>query len=143
MARSGSCLCGAVSYKVTSEIENTGACHCSMCRKWSGGVFFGVKVPRDGVKITGKDRLAIYTSSPWAERAFCATCGSNIYYRVTAEGPMKGEYHIGLGTLDDVDGIVFDGELFIDLKPDAYVFAGEGRTQLTEAQVMALFAGDS
>ncbi|WP_299722082.1 GFA family protein [uncultured Tateyamaria sp.] len=142
MARTGSCICGAVSYTVTSDIDKTGACHCSMCRKWSGGVYFGVKVPSDGMEITGKDRLGIYASSPWAERAFCATCGSSMYYRVTAEGPMQGEYHIGLGTLDDVSGIDFDGELFIDLKPDAYEFAGEGRTQLTDAQVMAMFSGE-
>ncbi len=142
MARTGSCMCGAVSFTVTAGLTRTNACHCEMCRKWSGGVFFGTVVPPDGIKITGEERLSIYPSSPWAERAFCATCGSSVFYRVTAEGPMQGDYHIALGTLDDVTGIAFDTEYFIDLKPAVYGFADEGRNQLTEAQVIALFSGE-
>jgi len=49
MASTGSCMCGAVSFPVTAQITQTNACHCNMCRKWSGGVFFGVVVPKDGI----------------------------------------------------------------------------------------------
>lgn len=142
MPHTGSCVCGAVSFEISTEVSKTTACHCSMCRKWSGGVFFGVVVPADGMILKGDDKLSVYTSSEWAERAFCATCGSSLFYRVTAEGPMHGEYHIGLGTLDDPRGIEFETEYFIDLKPDAYGFAGTGRVQMTEAQVLALFSGE-
>jgi len=134
-------MCGAVSYTVTTPIKDAGACHCGMCRKWSGGVFMSVAVPGDGLEIAGKDHLATYTSSPWAERAFCKACGSNLFYRVTAEGPFQGNIHLGFGTLDDVSGIPFTGELYIDLKPGAYSFAGEGRRQMTEAQVIEMFLG--
>ncbi len=143
MSHSGACLCGAVSYEITSEVKETGACHCAMCRKWSGGVYLAVAVPKDGMKITGEDQIGIYISSPWAERAFCKTCGSSLFYRVTAEGPMQGEMHVGFGTLSDVSNIPFTGELYIDLKPEAYSFAGEGRHQMTDAEVTAMFAGEA
>jgi len=102
-----------------------------------------VAVPKDGMDITGEDQVGIYPSSPWAERAFCKSCGSSLFYRVTAEGPMQGEMHVGFGTLSDVSGIPFTGELYIDLKPEAYSFAGEGRHQMTEAEVTAMFAGET
>jgi len=141
MARHGSCVCGAVSFTIASDIKETGACHCGMCRKWSGGVFMGIAVPPDGMALEGAENLTVYASSPWAERVFCKTCGSSLFYRVTAEGPMQGEMHVGLGTLSDVSGIPFTGELYIDLKPESYSFAGEGRHQMTEAQVIEMFSG--
>ena len=140
MSHTGSCVCGAVKFTITTPVTETGACHCSMCRKWSGGVYLAVAVPPDGMEIEGEENLTVYTSSPWAERAFCKICGGNVFYRVTAPGPMQGDMHVGLGALDDANGIALTGELFIDLKPDAYSFAGEGRKQMTEAEVMAMFA---
>ena len=32
----GSCLCGAVSFNVSTELQPPDACHCTTCRKWSG-----------------------------------------------------------------------------------------------------------
>ena len=142
MAHTGSCMCGAVSFRITTPITETGACHCSMCRKWTGGVYLSVEVPADGMEITGQEHLHVFTSSPWAERASCKTCGGNLWYRVTADGPYKDQYHVGLGTLDDTSGIPFTGELFIDLKPEPYTFeGGENRKQMTETEVMAMFGG--
>lgn len=141
MSHSGACLCGAVSFEITSKLKEVGACHCAMCRKWSGGVYMAVTVPKGAMEISGAENIALYTSSPWAERAFCKACGSNLFYRVTAEGPYQGEYHVGFGSLADASGVPFTGELFIDLKPEAYSFAGDGRHQMTEAEVMALFSG--
>lgn len=110
-----------------------------MCRKWSGGVYMALQLPADGVKIEGAEAMRLFASSDWAERAFCGTCGSNLFYRVTAEGPMQGEIHMALGVLDDPTGVALTTELFIDLKPDGYGFAQETH-QLTEAEVMAMFA---
>lgn len=139
MSHTGSCMCGAVQFKITAPITETAACHCSMCRKWSGGVFMALQLPKDDVKIDGEDSVRTFTSSPWAERAFCGTCGSNLFYRVTAEGPMQGEIHMALGVLDNPSGIELSTELFIDNKPDAYGFAQDTH-QMTEAEVMAMFA---
>lgn len=139
MAHTGSCLCGEVKYAVTESISETGACHCDMCRKWTGGVFLGVKVSPGGLQVSGEDNLGVYASSPWAERAFCKSCGASLWYRITAPGPYQGEYHIGLGGLDAPEGIALTGEIYIDRKPGGYSFAEETH-KMTKAQMEAMFA---
>ena len=139
MAMTGKCVCGAVRYTIQTDKKEVGACHCEMCRAWSGGVFIGLQAaPRD-VAWEGEENLTIYKSSPWAERAFCGTCGASMFYRVTAPGPHQGQLHIGAGTLDSYGDAKMTEEIFIDGKPAAYSFAGETRT-MTAAEMMALFA---
>ena len=139
MAHSGSCLCGAVRYSISEIISETGACHCDMCRRWTGGVFLGVKVSKNGMEVSDDGALGVYASSPWAERAFCTKCGTSLWYRVTAPGPMQGEYHVGLGGFDAADGIALTGEIYVDRKPDGYSFAEETH-KMTKAQTEAMFA---
>lgn len=139
MTHTGKCLCGAVTYEVNDLPMETGACHCSMCRRHSGGVYLGVQVPADNITYAGTENIGTYVSSPWAERCFCKTCGSTLYYRVTAPGPHQGQYHIAFGSLDDPSGMKMTGEIFSDLKPDAYAFAGDHH-RMTEAETMAMFA---
>lgn len=99
----------------------------------------GVHVTADAISIQGEDNLTVFRSSDWAERGFCKTCGSSLFYRVTAPGDHHGDYHIGLGTMDDADGLKFSSELFIDQKPDSYAFAGDAH-KMTGAEVFAMFA---
>ncbi len=139
MSRTGSCLCRAVTYSIASEVKETGACHCKMCRRWSGGVFLGVEVQPDQIAFEGD--VQSYRSSAWAERVFCPKCGTSLWYRIVAPGPHNGVYHVGFGTLDDQKEVEMTGEIFIDIKPDAYSFAGERKT-MTEAEVMAMFGPD-
>lgn len=139
MERTGTCLCGAVTLTLADAPETVGACHCSMCRKWSGGVYLGLHAKADQATITGEDNIAHFTSSDWAERCFCKTCGTNLFYRVTAPGPMQGDLHIGLGLLDNADGIALTEEIFIDRKPSGYSFAQQTKT-MTEAEMFAMFA---
>lgn len=49
MSRNGSCLCGTVSYELDARPERAGACHCGMCRKFSGGVY--LTFVNGGVKL--------------------------------------------------------------------------------------------
>ncbi len=136
---SGKCLCGTVSYKIHRPKSRLGACHCTMCRRWSGGVFIGLQVAPDDIEFKGADNLQTFTSSDWAERAFCKTCGANMYYRVTAPGSHQGTYHMGSGTLDAHGDLMLTEELFVDLKPDGYSFA-EDTHALNTQQVEAMFA---
>lgn len=136
-SKSGSCLCGEVEYELAEEPTSYGACHCGMCRKFSGGIELGIQVPPGGVRFVPTDKLAIYESSEWAERGFCMLCGSSIFWRLTADGPMKGMFSIAAGTLDDMSGMTFDTEVYIDHKPESHAFAGE-RTRLTEAEVLEM-----
>ena len=100
----GGCLCGAVRYEVTtgdggvdpSDLRGT-YCHCSMCRKATGGgyaMLFGV--PRRAMTWT-KGSPTIYRSSPVAKRGFCQACGSPLFYG----GDMEAERSMTAGSLDD------------------------------------------
>jgi hypothetical protein len=63
MDQKGKCMCGAVSY-VASQVESgVHACHCSMCRQWSGGPGFSSSVSSvafegDHPRQTGDEFLA-------------------------------------------------------------------------------------
>ncbi|WP_120499847.1 GFA family protein [Roseovarius sp. EL26] len=139
MDKSGSCLCGAVSYNIANASDTCGICHCDMCRKWSGGVYIGYQAAADQVSFNGDEHITTYASSDWAERGFCKTCGTSLFYRVTAQGPHHGQLHIGFGTLDDPSDVRANEEIFIDQKPDSYSFAGDTH-KMTAAEVFAAFA---
>ncbi len=139
MSVTGGCLCGAVRYTVERKPKEAGACHCQMCRKISGGVYIAFRLSESEVTFEGKDHIARYASSPWAERCFCKLCGGNLFYHVLADGPFKGNHHIGLGTLDDPSGVPMVSEIYIDQKPDSYAFTGDLH-QMTQAEIEAMYA---
>jgi len=135
----GRCLCGKVSYKATLE-SAVGACHCGMCRRWSGGSLLAATA-KDDIEIDGGEHISSYASSAWAERAFCKHCGSNLYYRLLPNPNIPvSQYHLAAGTFDDQDNVSFEQEIYVDHKPSWYQFAGEeNRKRLTEAELLALY----
>lgn len=80
----GGCLCGEIRYRVTESALDTCYCHCRMCQKWSGGpVTVGSTYRIYALQFT-KGEPKYYKSSPFAERGFCANCGSSLTYRPLA-----------------------------------------------------------
>ena len=53
MKGKGKCLCGSVELEVEYVSNELGACHCSMCRNWSGGPMLVIDCA-DSVKISGR-----------------------------------------------------------------------------------------
>ena len=77
----GGCLCGEIRYRVTEPALDTNFCHCRMCQKFSGAPFTtGSTYPTSAVQFT-KGEPRYYKSSPFAERGFCANCGSSLTFR--------------------------------------------------------------
>ncbi len=76
----GGCLCGDVRYRITGTIPPAVHCHCSMCRRGSGGTLVTwVEVPLNRFKfIHGEPRT--YQSSGHAHRSFCPTCGAQLTF---------------------------------------------------------------
>ena len=93
---SGSCLCGAVSFKVAGELPAPDACHCWHCRKSSGHFFVSTDVPRANVTIRGADAITWYQSTEKVRRGFCAKCGSPLFW-----DPIKLDWiGIAMGSFD-------------------------------------------
>lgn len=76
----GGCLCGGVRYRITGTIPPAVHCHCSMCRRGSGGtVVTWVEIALNRFKFThGEPR--VYQSSGHARRGFCPTCGAQLTF---------------------------------------------------------------
>lgn len=134
----GNCMCGAVSFTLADAPTTFGACHCEMCRLWTGSALLGITVPQAGIAWQGSDHIATVQSSDWAERAFCRLCGSALYYHLTGDGAMSDNIELPLGLLDDASGLSFTNEIYIDHKPDSFAYSGD-RTRLTRKDALARF----
>lgn len=128
--KSGACICGGVKFVAKTISPNVGACHCATCRKWGGGPLLAVDCGTE-VEFEIEDSIKVYDSSAWAERGFCITCGSHLFYRLK----HNQQYIIPVGLFDD-SKFVFDHQIFIDSKPDFYTFSNETKNQ-TGAEVFA------
>jgi hypothetical protein len=101
----GGCLCGAVRYEIATGPQ-TGVdltallgtyCHCSMCRKATGGGYATlVSIPRKALRWT-QGSPTLYRSSPLATRGFCQQCGSPLFY----DGDAEKNLSVTVGSLDD------------------------------------------
>jgi hypothetical protein len=131
--KTGRCLCGSVHVSVRTANTRIGACHCSTCRKWGGGPLLALDCGTE-VDFQGEDRISVFASSMWAERGFCSTCGSHLFYRLKKER----RYFLPVGLLDG-DDWVLDHQVFIDEQPAYYTFANETK-KLTGAELFAQFA---
>jgi hypothetical protein len=132
----GQCMCGAVAVTATPARNAIGACHCDMCRRWTSSMLMTCEV-EPGYAALGP--VKTFTSSDWAERAFCGTCGSALWYRITAPGKMHGQTQMAAGLFGNAANSELKLELYIDKKPSGYSFSGE-RRQMTQAEVLAAFA---
>ena len=100
----GRCLCGAVSYEVRGPLRDILLCHCIECRRWGGhtGAFAATRT--DDLVLGETDALR-WVDSPEsdhdARRAFCATCGSSLFWQA-AGSERTG---IAAGTLDGPTGL--------------------------------------
>ena len=113
---SGSCLCGAVRYRVTEPLRPIVYCHCSQCRKTSGHFVAATAVARNELVVAADEDLRWFPSSESASRGFCRRCGSSLFWQ-----PRDREYVcIMAGSLDDPEGIHAVGHIFIDDKPGYY-----------------------
>jgi hypothetical protein len=114
--QTGSCLCGGVSYRVTGKMRDVVACHCSQCRKTSGSFVMATACAPDDLILEKQDSLRWYRSSPEAERGFCQTCGSNLFWK-----PAHGRHiSITAGTLNPPTGLKVVEQWHVADKSDYY-----------------------
>lgn len=122
----GHCLCGAVRITVSQPKQHLEICHCDMCRRW-GGAFYGA-LTGESFTIAGEEAITSYPSSDWAERAFCGTCGSNLWYKFLPTGNRS--FHAGL--FPEANGYDVGKEIFVDEKASWGDLAGDHPRQTGE-----------
>jgi len=131
---SGKCLCGATRLEVKNIARDLGACHCSICRKWSGGPLLAVDCGTE-VTLHGEENISVFDSSEWADRGFCKKCGTHLFYRLKESG----QYIVPVGLIDlEDDHYNFNHQVFIDEKPSYYQFANT-TNNMTGAEVFARY----
>ena len=74
----GGCLCGGLRYEFTAPLQDIAHCHCSTCRRSSGGIVTTwISVPLTSFRwLAGAPRE--YASSATCTRSFCPTCGAQL-----------------------------------------------------------------
>jgi hypothetical protein len=105
----GGCLCGAIRYRATSAPLRGVICHCAMCRKHSGApaLAFVHFRSQDFTWLHGEP--ARYHSSQFAERGFCATCGSTLSMH---EQVLSERVQIVVGSLDEPARVRIDDHVW-------------------------------
>jgi hypothetical protein len=95
----GSCLCGGVRFEVELPFRRANYCHCSRCRKHSGGASLAQgRVPRERFRLlAGEELIRVFAPPGGKVKAFCSVCGSSLFGGDWPEGP---EVSIRLGSLD-------------------------------------------
>jgi ADP-ribosyl-[dinitrogen reductase] hydrolase len=102
MAYQGSCLCGAVRYRIDQLDSPIGHCHCATCRKAHAAEHASTaQVLREHFHwLSGAQKLSAFESSPGKLRRFCSICGTH----VVAERAEQPHVILRVATLDEDPG---------------------------------------
>jgi hypothetical protein len=113
----GSCLCGKVTYQISGELGDIVHCHCETCRKAHGSAFSSVAAVNDNdFKLTGRESLGLYESSPGKARYFCSSCGTQVY----AKRDNTEHLVLRLGSLDSAIGSKEKNHIWVSQKANWY-----------------------
>ncbi|MFD1624530.1 GFA family protein [Azospirillum griseum] len=112
----GRCLCGGVRFHLTERPLGVANCHCGQCRRFHGHVGAYVSLPRPAVVFDAEDSLRWFRSSDHAQRGFCGTCGSSLFWM----GDSGGRLDVAAGCLDAPTGLATLRHIFVADQGDYY-----------------------
>ncbi|WDE08080.1 GFA family protein [Thalassomonas viridans] len=109
--KTGSCLCGKVSFEITGEFDNFFLCHCQYCQKDTGSAhaasLFSTSAKLNW--LSGQDNIQTFNLPQTRHvKSFCLTCGSAMP-NVQMDGQLL---VVPAGSLD----------VKVSNKPDAHIF---------------------
>ncbi|MDU8929245.1 GFA family protein [Alisedimentitalea sp. MJ-SS2] len=117
----GHCECGSVAFTVARVQSHPSACHCSQCRRLSGHIWSGTSVAHDDLTFTSDSNLKWYRSSDHAQRGFCGTCGSSLFYKPDGADHVS----VATGSFDTPTGLKLRRHIFVADKGDYYDIADD------------------
>ena len=102
--RTGRCLCGSVSFKLTAEPIATRICWCRDCQHLAGNGTANAIFPTESIAFSGivSEFASKGDSGNTVRRKFCPTCGSHLF----AESSGRvGLTVLRTGTLDNPSAV--------------------------------------
>jgi len=111
MSLRGSCWCGGVQFEVTEPFAGVSQCHCTSCKRISGGTgTVSGRSRSQAIRILdGRLLLTTYQPDDGSAKTFCSVCGSNLF---GGGWPASDYASVRLSALDTP----------FDRKPDAHIF---------------------
>ncbi len=115
--RTGSCLCGSVSYTISGSLSKVTTCHCTQCRKQTGHYYAAARTEESQFQISDeKGLIKWYRSSDDASRGFCSNCGSALFWK-SDDSPFL---TVLVGSIDGDTNLEMGEHIFVESKGDYY-----------------------
>lgn len=114
--KTGSCLCGDVTFEMTGPLRPVIACHCVQCRKTTGHFLASTNAKHSDFKLIEETGLKWYRSSDFAKRGFCNTCGSSLFWQRDETDHIS----IAAGTIDGKTDLTISHHIFCEFAGDYY-----------------------
>ncbi|OLF51331.1 GFA family protein [Pseudomonas chlororaphis] len=111
LIHTGGCHCGQLRYQFSGPLRDIAHCHCSICRRVSGGlVTTWITLPCAAFQwLAGAP--ARYDSSPGCARYFCPNCGAHLAL-VSQLSPSS--IDVTIATLDHPEQAAADRHIWTD-----------------------------
>lgn len=106
----GSCLCGAVRFKVEGAFERFYLCHCSHCRKDTGSAHASnlFASTAELAWLSGQEHVRTFNLPQTRHmRCFCLMCGSALPYA------LGRTLVVPAGSLDTQPDVIADANIFM------------------------------
>ncbi|HVK98982.1 MAG TPA: GFA family protein [Dongiaceae bacterium] len=102
--RTGHCLCGAVSFKLSMDPHAIRICWCRDCQHLAANGTVNLLVSADSLSISGKvaEYAKVADSGNEIVRQFCPNCGTHLFGRSSGRPQFR---VVRVGNLDDPSSI--------------------------------------
>jgi hypothetical protein len=107
----GSCWCGGVRFEISEPFISLSFCHCTSCKRISGGVgTANGRARTDRIELKqGRELLTTYQPDEGSAKTFCSVCGSNLF---GGGWPESEQSSVRLSAIDEG----------LEQKPDAHTY---------------------
>jgi hypothetical protein len=80
-ALAGVCWCGGVRFEVEVPFLRVGACHCTSCKRISGGggTVSGRARTAEVRILDGRELITTFQPDEGTKKSFCSRCGTNLF----------------------------------------------------------------
>ncbi len=128
---SGECMCGSVKFEIDEPLVGAACCYCKRCQRRTGtGLSISGLTMPGSLRITqGEDLIQLYVPGDGWNKAFCSSCGSQLY---TVNPENEDLVAIRFGALDQDPGTRPLGHQFTDYASPWFPVPDDGLPRFPE-----------